>query len=468
MPLNRVSRPTISLTTVGQSLNKPSRRIFGATCVVALVTATACSSTSPGTAGSGTSESASPARATADPSSKTLNVWLMQGSITDAAVEQAKQQFQSQSGATIKIEVQQWDNINTKLATALATSTPPDVVEMGNTDVPLFAANGALADITAQKSILHEGSTWLAGLEGPATVDGKLYAAPYYGGAHAVVYNKSLWKAAGISTPPTTYAELTHDLDLIKQHNSSDSSFSAFYLAGADWHNGLDFVYGSGGALASQADGKWKGQLSTPASQAGLKMFKQFQNTYSTPASQSATTSSPDQNNVFATGKTATILAGSDSIQKIKADNTSLKATDIGSFPFPNPTKPGTSIPVFLGGTDLGIAAKSPNHDLAMQFVKMMTSSAIQLPLVAKASGNIPVTQAQIDKMLPTLAPEEKAFYEAAKVSVATPATPGWATIESDKSIDDAFSQIATGHATTVEAAKTLDSHLDAALNAQR
>ncbi|MFD0328119.1 hypothetical protein ACFQZC_07550 [Streptacidiphilus monticola] len=44
--------------------------------------------------------------------------------------------------------------------------------------MPLFAATGALSDITAHQAELTAGQTWLPGLTGPATVDGKLYAAP--------------------------------------------------------------------------------------------------------------------------------------------------------------------------------------------------------------------------------------------------------------------------------------------------
>jgi N,N'-diacetylchitobiose transport system substrate-binding protein len=49
---------------------------------------------------------------------------------------------------------------------------------------------------------------------------------------------------------------------------------------------------------------------------------------------------------------------------------------------------------------------------------------------------------------------------------VGTPATPGWATIESDKSINTFFADIATGRKTTAQAAHDFDTHLDQALNA--
>jgi N,N'-diacetylchitobiose transport system substrate-binding protein len=51
---------------------------------------------------------------------------------------------------------------------------------------------------------------------------------------------------------------------------------------------------------------------------------------------------------------------------------------------------------------------------------------------------------------------------------VATPATPGWATVESDKSIKDFFGDIATGRRSPAAAAGAFDAHLDQALNARQ
>jgi len=51
-------------------------------------------------------------------------------------------------------------------------------------------------------------------------------------------------------------------------------------------------------------------------------------------------------------------------------------------------------------------------------------------------------------------------------IPLPTPATPGWATIESDSSLKSFFGDIATGHASPADAAKAFDTHLGQALNA--
>ncbi|THA31682.1 hypothetical protein E6R18_16580 [Streptomyces sp. A1277] len=46
---------------------------------------------------------------------------------------------------------------------------PPDVLDLGNTQVASFAAAGGPMDLTGYAKDLRQGQKWLAGLEDPAT-----------------------------------------------------------------------------------------------------------------------------------------------------------------------------------------------------------------------------------------------------------------------------------------------------------
>lgn len=416
--------------------------------------ATACSS-----ADSGPAQSAAAG-------GKTLTVWYMDGDLSSQAQSAIDAAFEKATGAKVRVQIQEWDNINTKISTALAQDNPPDVLEIGNTDVPLFAATGALSDITAHKAELAGGQSWLPGLLGPATVDGKVYAAPLFAGNRAVIYNKKIWSAAGVTAPPTSFAELTADLDKIKKANASPD-FSAFYFPGEYWYGALQFVWDAGGQLAVKNGSSWSGALESAAAQQGLATWKSFQNTYSTAASRDVDTKSPDQAALFADGKAAAILDTSvNTVLKDAASNGNNALKDqIGTFPLPGAT-PGTTQPVFLGGSDLAIAAKSPNQDLALAYLKAATSVSVQTGAIVGTDGWTPVSTQLIDQTSASLSATSRAFAAAAKRSVATPATPGWATIESDKSINGFFADIATGRKNAAQAAKDFDAHLDQALNA--
>ncbi|QUQ65026.1 ABC transporter substrate-binding protein [Kutzneria sp. CA-103260] len=404
---------------------------------------------------------AGPADTTAQ--SKAITVWLMDGDLSDHAVAAINTAFEQATGAKVTVRTQEWDNINTKISTALAQDSTPDVLEIGNTDVPLFAANGALADLTEHRADLSAGQAWLPGLAGPATVDGRIYAAPLFAGNRAVIYRKSLWAKAGVTAPPTTLAELTADLDKIKAA-SPDPAFSAFYFPGQYWYGALQFVWDAGGQLATTDSGKWTGALEKPAAQQGLKAWQQFQNTYSGAASRNVDTKAPDQAALFAQGGTAAIL--DTSVNTILKDNPALK-DDLGTFPFPSATS-GKTQPVFLGGSDLGVAAKSQHQELALAYLKAAADPAVQKSAIVGIDRWTPVSTQIIDQVTPTLPPLSAAFFTAAKSSGSTPATPGWATVESDKSINTFFADIATGRKSTADAAKDFDAHLDQALNAKQ
>jgi N,N'-diacetylchitobiose transport system substrate-binding protein len=429
-----------------------------AASVALACTATACGGDD-GTASTSAAKIAGPGSGTG----KTLTVWYMNGDLSDAAVKAINTEFTKATGAAVKVQIQEWDDINTKITTALAQQNPPDVLEIGNTDVPLFAAAGGLADITSVQKTMAQGQTWLPGLVGPATVGGRLYAAPLFAAERAVVYNKKIWSKAGITAPPATFAEFTADLDKIKAANPAPD-FSAFYMPGQYWFGGVQFVWDAGGELATKNGDKWTGALESPQAQRGLAAWKQFQNTYSTPASRNLFNLVPDYNAVFAQEKTSAILNTSvNSILKLKP---SLKG-QLGTFPLPGGGA-GTTQPVFLGGSDLGIAAKSPNRDLALAYLKAATSTAVQTSAIVGLDGWTPVSSQLIDQTAASRPELFKAFSFAAKRSVATPASPGWATIESDKSLQAFFGDISTGKTPIADAAKSFDQHLNQALNASQ
>ena len=122
----------------------------------------------------------------------------MTGEISTPVSNAVTAAFQKEyPGWTVNIEIQQWNGIATKLITALASSTPPDAMEIGNTDVAEFAASGGLENLSSVKSSLPNSSNYLQGLAGPAEYNGGLYAVPLLAGDRVVIYNKADVQASG-------------------------------------------------------------------------------------------------------------------------------------------------------------------------------------------------------------------------------------------------------------------------------
>jgi N,N'-diacetylchitobiose transport system substrate-binding protein len=430
----------------------------GALGLAAVLALSACSSGGTTSAGGGGVKAVPDVKG----SGKTLKVWVMTGDYTDATIAAINKEFTKKTGAKVDVQIQQWDGITTKISTALATSTPPDVLDLGNTQVASYAANGALLDLTPYKKDLAQGQTWLTGLSDPATVDKKLYGLPGFAGARAVIYNKTMWSKAGITAAPTTYDELTADLDKVAAANKS-SDFSPFYLPGQYWYAGMQFVWDAGGSIATSKGGKWTAGLGSAKAQQGLADFKEFQNKYSSKASQTLDTDTPDQDQIFADGKTSAILHTNGAIALIQKANPALKDSDLGSFPMPG--KSGKTQPVMLGGSDWGIAAKSKNSDLALEWSKIAASPSIQNTWVYQHDGWIPNSTEGIKSADSSLSDLNKGFFNAALNSRATPASGNWAALEGNRSINNLFGAIASGAKTPKAAASTFDSATDTQLN---
>src|SRR5438093_1052119 len=292
---------------------------------------------------------------TNNPSSQTgtLTVWLMNGSAPQTVIDEVNADFKVKyPNVTVKVEIQQWGDIGTKLDTAFGGSTPPDVVELGNTLVAKYAAAGALEDITGKKTSFDNASTWLQSLTDSCTQNGKLYCVPYYAGSRAIIYRKDFFASAGV-TPPDSLDSLLLDP---------------------------------------------------------------------------------------------------------KAGNAARKG-QLGAVPIPSHNA-GQSAPVFLGGSDLGVAAKSKHVDLANAWVQMLTGNK-HMAEMATVGGVIPNNTS----MLNLGTGINTTFYNAAKNSKFVPNSQNWAGVENANVLPDMLVKIFTKQQSIPDATKAASDRITTILN---
>lgn len=395
---------------------------------------------------------------------QTITVWSMQGDYSMTTLKAISKEFTALTGAKVSIQIQQWTDISTKVNTALATSDPPDVIDVGNTQASSYAAGGGFLDLTQYEKTLEQGQTWLAGLVDPAILKGQLYAVPGLAGTNEVLYNKEMWHAVGLTSAPKTWSQLTSDLNELKAAHKSDSKFSVFYLPAETWIDDLGWLWDAGGQIATLSHGKWVGDLASPASQKGLKAFKTFQNDYSTPATQTLTTGTPAEEQVFADGNASAMIDGSGDPQLVVQDNPKLRG-QVGTFDLPSEWRPGQSMPVMVGGSDWGISTKSQNKDLALLWVKIAASPQIETKYVWGVDDFQPNSIQLSAKLAKTAPPLLVPFLTSSAETRSTPPSAGWNVIQDDDSINDFFGALASGRATPAAAAASFDSHLDSVLN---
>ncbi|SEB48903.1 carbohydrate ABC transporter substrate-binding protein, CUT1 family [Nocardioides exalbidus] len=392
------------------------------------------------------------------PESADIRVWLNGTDTPQEARDWLKKTFEDENpGSTLTIEQQEWDGLVEKLTTSLSSaSETPDVVEIGNTQAPTFTSAGAFADLTGDLGDLG-GDDLLPGFVEGATVDGKTYAVPYYAGSKYIFYRKDLLKKAGLDVP-TTLDEFVDTAIKLKEANPKPANFSGFWFPGQDWRNGAAFVWAAGGDLAVDDGGTWSGDLTADGSIAGLEMAQQlFEDASGAPKDGNEA----DPWTPFCAGEVGMMSTPGWVKGLIEADDTGCPDTfakQMGVFALPG--NDGSPAPVLLGGSDLAVAAKSPNQDLAQEAIALMLSDDYQT-ILAKAG----LTPAKVS-LASELGDDEyaQATIEAASNAKLTPAAPGWATVEGSRVLEDLFSAIAQG-GDVEELASKADEQMNGQLN---
>lgn len=95
----------------------------------------------------------------------------------------------------VKIEVLPWDQYWTKLTADAVAGTAPDVFWMSPTQFPEYVTKGVLSPVTVDAAKYHQN------VVASYTYEGKLYGVPKDWGIVGLLYNKDLFKRAGVEMP---------------------------------------------------------------------------------------------------------------------------------------------------------------------------------------------------------------------------------------------------------------------------
>src|SRR4051794_15234501 len=127
---------------------------------------------------------------------------------TKAFWDQFAAAYKKKTGTTLDVQVVSWDDIDQQSSTMVQNGNPPDILNLNvyasyAKDNLLYSADDVLSP--AVKSDLIDAFVK------SGTYNGKLYGMPDLSSARALFYNKDLFSKAGISKPPTTWAEFEAD-----------------------------------------------------------------------------------------------------------------------------------------------------------------------------------------------------------------------------------------------------------------
>lgn len=120
-----------------------------------------------------------------------------------------------------------WAAMENKILTAVSAKTPPDVVNLNPDFASQLAGRNAWLDLDA-KIPAEARSAYLPNIWKASTLNGKSFGVPWYLTTRLTIYNTDLLKQAGISKPPSTYAELAQAAQQIKDKTGKYAFFVTF------------------------------------------------------------------------------------------------------------------------------------------------------------------------------------------------------------------------------------------------
>jgi multiple sugar transport system substrate-binding protein len=287
-----------------------------------------------------------------------------------------------------------------KIVAAIRSGNAPDVVSSFNSyNVGNYCGTGGWVDLSPLLKKDHiDPAIFPPAPRYYTQYKGKRCALPLLADDYGLYYNKKLFKAAGITSPPKTMSELAADAKKLTVRDKSGNikvagftPFIGFYENTPDrWiqHFGGKWVDGKGDSLigtdpAWASFAKWQKSL---IDWYGYNKLVKFQAGLGDEFSASQ---------AFETGKLAMNFDGEWRVAFIHNEHPSL---DYGTAPMPaadgHPELYGSG---YINGTIIGLPRGGHHQDQAWAFVRYLTTKDHPLAVLSNGLRNVPTTQSSLN-----------------------------------------------------------------------
>jgi multiple sugar transport system substrate-binding protein len=162
----------------------------------------------------------------------TLKIWSIDGVDRVGIADTFSKEFdEANEDIVVEYRAIPFDDLVNETLRAFATGNAPDIVSFDNPDFALFSSRGAMLDITDRiaNSTEIKAENYFQGPLNSVSWDGKYFGIPKYTDTIGVFYNKDLFAKAGITEPPTTWAQLVEYAEKLTDpaNNVYGATFSA-------------------------------------------------------------------------------------------------------------------------------------------------------------------------------------------------------------------------------------------------
>lgn len=313
-----------------------------------------------------------------------------------------------------------WPDFLTKLTSALAAGTAPDLIRSDIIWVPQLADMGAFVALDEAMPDFADYSALV--FPGPLSTNlwkGHYYGLPLDANTKVWMYNDAMYSAAGIDGAPATLAELEADCQAIKAVDPNT------YLFAADgtyaWVT-LPWIWSFGGSITDDAITTATGYLNSPETVAAYTYLLKLNDEGCIAPLILMGDSGVDVWNGLATGVYASLSEGPWAYSILDSQYPDF-TTDTALFP----AGLGGSINV-VGGEDINLLTQSKHPAEAMEFIRFLMSVDTQLKMLEL--GQISVRSDLLDSDVVKNSETLGIFLEQLQTSKARVAHPAWSQMD--------------------------------------
>lgn len=357
------------------SFNKLTRTLAGIAAAALIVPLAACGGS--GNGGTATAEGI-PAKGTDDGTEITL--WTR--SPLERQAKNVVEAYNKSHKNQVKLEIIPNDDMEGKVGGASQTDSLPDILAGDVVRIPYWASEGIFTDITKQIDGLDNKADLQQGHIEAGTVDGAEYTLPFITDVSVMVWNKNLYKEAGLDPEqgPKSIAEFTEQAKKVAALNKDGvaGSYLAGQSGGALVFDLFPSVWADGESVMNK-DGS-EATLDNDSMKGVLDAYKELANT----------TNGLGAGSKEETGATWTAPFANGKIGVMPYPNTSTTALfdaekdggfEVGVAPIPGTKEGKTS--TFLGGDAMGISKDSKHVAQAWNFLYWLMQSDAQKEVFA-------------------------------------------------------------------------------------
>lgn len=180
-------------------------------------------------------------------------------------------EFEKQNpGVTVEITSLPWGQAFEKLATMVSGGDIPDVVEMPDTWLALYAGSGQLASLEGHIASWDNGATLTEKTLAMGRQAGDAYMVPYGFYLRAMFYNKKLLAEAGVAEPPKTMEEFMAASEAVSR---LDGKYGYCLRGGPGGTNGWIMMAATMNGTNEFFTADGKSRVNEPGSVAGIQFL---------------------------------------------------------------------------------------------------------------------------------------------------------------------------------------------------